>query len=107
MNTWFAVLAASGAVFSWKLFGYLLPKRLLESDVLNRLAGYLTIALLSGLVGVQTFVANSANGSPQQIVLDERVAAILVAALLLKLKTPFIVIVIVSASVAAGIRLIF
>lgn len=107
MSSWFAVIAASLAVFSWKLFGYLVPRRLLESEFLNKLAGYLTISLMAGLVGVQTFVTSSGKGSGQQVVLDERVPALLVAMLLLKFKTPFIVVVIVSAVVAASLRLIF
>ncbi len=107
MSPWFAVIAASLAVFSWKLFGYLLPRRLLESDFLNKLAGYLTISLMAGLVGVQTFVSSAGKDAGQQVVLDERVPALLVAMLLLKLKAPFIVIVIVAAAVAASLRLIF
>lgn len=107
MTPWLAVLAASAAVFSWKLFGYLLPKRLLDSKWLNQLAGYLTIALLAGLVGVQTFVSSGQNQSNQRIVLDERLPALLAAVVLLKLRAPFIVIVVVAAGVAAMLRLVF
>ncbi|MFM5951329.1 MAG: AzlD domain-containing protein, partial [Micrococcales bacterium] len=73
MTTWSAVLLGALAVFSWKFFGYLLPARLLESKFLTKVASYLTIALLAGLVGVQSFVEN--NG----IELDSRLPAILVA----------------------------
>ena len=107
MTSWFAVIAASFAVFSWKMLGYLLPKRLLESKSLSKLAGYLTIGLLAGLVGVQTFTAATKSGEAQLLVLDERLVALLVAVGLLKLKTPFIVVVFAAAAVAAGLRLVF
>ncbi len=101
MNSWLAIVLGSIAVFSWKFLGYLLPARLLESRMLSKLAGFLTIALLSGLVGVQTF---SGNG---QLEFDARIPALLVAALLLRLKSPFIVIVIVAGATAALLRLAF
>ena len=101
MNTWLAIVLGSLAVFSWKFLGYLLPARLLESKALTKLAGFLTIALLAGLVGVQTFTEG------HQLEFDARVPALLVAVLLLKLKSPFIVIVIASGLTAALIRLAF
>lgn len=101
MNPWFAVILASVAVFSWKLFGYLLPQKLFASKTSTKVAAFLTIALLSALVGVQTFVSGS---SPK---LDERFVALGISAILLKLKTPFIVVVLVAAAIAGGLRLIF
>jgi branched-subunit amino acid transport protein len=101
VNAWFAVLLGSVAVFSWKYLGYLLPSRFLESKTLTAVSGFLTIGLLAGLVGVQTFV------SRQQLEFDARVPAILVAVLLLKLRAPFIVIVIAAGATAALLRLVF
>jgi branched-subunit amino acid transport protein len=101
MNPWAGVILGALAVFSWKYLGYLLPEKLLESKFLSRAASYLTIALLAGLVGVQSFVEN------KNIVFDARVPAILLAAILLKFKVPFIVVVISSAATAALIRLAF
>lgn len=105
MNGWTAIFIGSLAVYSWKLFGYLLPRKFLESQTLSKLAGYLTIALLAGLVGVQTFIGNAENR--QIAIIDERLVSLLSAVILLKLKAPFIVIVVVAASVAAGLRLAF
>lgn len=99
MTPWVAVLVGSAMVFSWKILGYLLPAKFLESKWLTRLAGYLTIALLSGLVGVQTFTSGN------KIEFDARVPALVVAAVLLKVKAPFIVVVIAAASTAALLRL--
>jgi len=107
VNGWVAVILASIAVYSWKLFGYLLPKRFLESEILTRLSGYLTIALLAGLVGVQTFVKTESNQDSKLPVLDERFVALIVAAILLKLRAPFIVVVVSSATTAALLRLAF
>lgn len=101
MNGWLAIAIGSLAVFSWKFLGYLLPAKLLESKTLGRLANYLTIALLAGLVGVQTFSGEN------RIELDARFPAVLVAAVLLKFKTPFIVIVILAGTTAALLRLAF
>lgn len=101
MNPWFAVLLASLAVFSWKFVGYLVPSRLLESKNLQRLAGFLTIALLSGLVGVQTFVTG------RNLVFDFRLVSLAVAGIFLKLRAPFIVIVLVAGAVAAALRYFF
>lgn len=101
MNTWLAVILGSIAVYSWKFLGYLLPARFLESKLLAKFASFLTIALLAGLVGVQTFTGNG------KFEFDARVPAILVAALLLKLRAPFIVIVVSAAATAAALRLAF
>lgn len=101
MSTWLAIILGSAAVFSWKFLGYLLPEKLLESKFLNRIAGYLTIALLAGLVGIQTFAGNN------KLEFDARIPALLVAVALLKLKAPFIVIVITAAATAALLRLAF
>lgn len=101
MTPWLGIILGALAVFSWKFLGYVLPTTLLESKYLSRVAGFLTIALLAGLVGVQTFVTDN------RIEFDARVPSILLAALLLKLRVPFIVVVIAAAAASALIRLAF
>ncbi len=101
MNPWLAIILGSLAVFSWKLIGYLVPTKLLDTKWLSKLAGFLTIALLAALVGVQTFVGQN------RIAFDARIPALLVAAVLLKVKAPFIVIVVAAATSAALLRLAF
>ena len=59
----------------------------------------LTVALLGALVAVQTL------GVGQQIVVDARVPALLVAAGLLMVRAPFLVVVVAAAVVAALLRL--
>lgn len=95
------MVIGSAMVFSWKFLGYLLPAKFLESKWLTRLSGYLTIALLSGLVGVQTLTAGN------KIEFDARIPALLAAAILLKVKAPFIVVVISAAAIAGLLRLAF
>jgi branched-subunit amino acid transport protein len=101
VTQWLAVILGAFAVFSWKYLGYLLPPKLLESKMLSRISGFLTIALLAGLVGVQSFMTDN------KYVLDARLPAILVATILLYRKAPFIVVVIASAATAALLRLAF
>ncbi len=99
MTTWHIILLASIAVFALKLVGYLVPPSLVERPTPSRVAGLLTVALLSALIVVQTL------GQGQAIVLDARVPAILVAAGLYALRVPFIVVVAAAAVVAAMLRL--
>ncbi|MEN9706489.1 MAG: hypothetical protein RIS31_55 [Actinomycetota bacterium] len=101
MTPWVAVILGALAVFSWKYLGFVLPAKLLESKFLSKVAGFLTIALLAGLVGVQSFIEGN------RIVFDARVPAILLAVALLKLKVPFIGVVIAAAATAALLRLAF
>jgi branched-subunit amino acid transport protein len=107
MNSWIAIIAASAAVFSWKFLGHLVPRKFLESKFLQKLAGFLTIALLAGLVGVQTFIGTNSATAKQEVVFDARFAALIVAMVLLKLRAPFIVIVLAAAATAALLRLTF
>ena len=93
------VLLASLAVYSWKLLGYLVPSRLI-SDRLRLLSERVTIALLAALVGIQGFTTGTA------LVIDARLAALLVAGILLWRKVPYIVVVAVAALTAAGLRLL-
>ena len=95
---WVAVLVGSVAVFSWKILGYLIPTRIANNREVVIFAGKLTVALLAALTAVETLV------SGQAIVLDARIAAIGVAAILFWRKLPFIVVVAVAALVAALLR---
>jgi len=101
MTLWAAVLISSALVYSWKLFGYLVPERLVSSPKIKELASLLTGALLAALVGIQTF------GSTEGVSLDARVPALILAGVLFYLRLPFIVVVVAAALVAALIRLVF
>ena len=91
------VLFASLAVFSWKLLGYLVPERFITKG-LREFSDRVTVALLAALVAIQGFTAQAA------IVIDARLAALAVAALMLAFRMPYILVVLVAALVAAGLR---
>lgn len=91
------VVLASVAVFSWKLLGNLVPARFI-SEKLRLLSDRVTITLLAALVGIQGIAIGN------ELQLDARVPALLVAALLLYFKTPYVVVVAVAAAVAAALR---
>ena len=100
MTTWHIILLASIAVFALKLAGYLVPASFVERPTPSRVANLLTVALLSALIVVQTL----ADG--QQIVVDARIPAVVVAAGMFALRVPFIVVVATAALVAALLRLL-
>jgi len=99
VTLWTGILIASALVFSWKMLGFMVPSSVLNHPTISRIASLLTVALLAALLGVQGVVADS------QIVFDARVPALGVAALLLWLRAPFMVMVAAAALVAALIRL--
>jgi len=100
VTVWQVILLASIAVFGLKLAGYLVPVGIFDRPTPARIAGLLTVALLAALIVVQTL------GAGRGIVVDARVPAIIVAAGLLALRAPFIVVVAAAAATAALIRLI-
>ena len=95
---WVTVLAASLASFALKLAGHLIPEHWLATDRVQRTSTLVTVAMLVSLVVVQTF------GDGQSVVVDARVPALAVAAIALALRAPFIVVVVLAAATAAGLR---
>lgn len=98
MTLWTAVLAASVLCLALKAVGYLLPQSWLDAPRPARIADLLTVALLSALVVVQALGAGAA------IVVDARVPAVIVAAVLLWVRAPFLVVVVAAAATAALLR---
>lgn len=101
MSLWLGILVASAAVYSWKILGFMVPSSILNHPTISRIANLLTVALLAALLGVQGLTGSG------EIVFDARIPAIGVAALLLYLRAPFVVMVAASAIVAGLIRLFF
>ena len=100
MTAWHVILLASAATLALKLAGHLVPAGFLERERPARIADLLTVALPAALIAVQTL------GAGQSLVVDARVPAVIVAAALYAVRTPFIVVVAVAALVAAGIRFV-
>jgi branched-subunit amino acid transport protein len=93
---WTAVLVTAAGCYLLKLAGLSVPPRVLEHQLVERVADLIPVALLSALVAVQVF----ARG--QALVLDARALGLGVAVVLLVLRAPFLVVV-VGASVAAAL----
>lgn len=98
MTLWTTILVGSAVVAATKFIGFVLPSRFTESPSVQQVSDSVTVALLAALVVVQTAGAGSA------IVIDARLVAVLGAAVLLWRKVPFIVVILVAALVAAGVR---
>lgn len=98
MTLWQIVLLASIVCVAIKVAGYAVPPHWLEKPAAARTADLLTVALLAALIAVQTL------GQGQALVLDARVPALAVAALLYWLRVPFLLVVIAAAGVAAVLR---
>ena len=98
--TWAAVLLAGLGCYLLKLAGLSVPSRVLEHPVVSRIADLVPVALLAALVAVQVF------SSGHRLALDARAAGLGVAAGLLLLRAPFLVVVAGAALTAALLRLL-
>ncbi|TQL47871.1 branched-subunit amino acid transport protein AzlD [Homoserinimonas aerilata] len=101
MTLWLIIIVASLACLALKLSGYLVPPAFMERPRPARVANLLTVALLAALVATQ------AVGSAEGLVLDARVPALFVAAVLFSVRVPFIVVIVAAAATAAAIRAVF
>lgn len=95
---WTAVLLGSAACYLLKLAGFTVPARLLESPRAMAISAALPVALLAGLIAVQTF------GDGQRLVLDLRVAGLAAALVAVWLRAPFLVVVVAGAGTTAILR---
>lgn len=98
---WWTVLAGCALAFATKLAGHVVPDRALANPRVRRITRLLPVALLTSLVVVQAF------GTPgPSLGIDVRAIAVGAAVLALVLRAPFIVVVILAAGVAAGLRMV-
>ena len=95
---WFWIVLASAVAYATKLMGYTVPARWLHHPRMARVAGSLTIALLAALTAMNAF----ANG--QQLSVDARLAALVVAGVALWLRLPFLLVVVLGAAASAMVR---
>jgi C4-dicarboxylate transporter len=93
-----ALFIAAALAFGLKLLGHLVPIEWLEHRLMVRTAELITVGLLASMVASQAFTTGT------HVVLDARVSSLAVAAVLFWRKVPFVVVVIVAAAVAAGLR---
>ncbi len=98
--SWAAVLGLGAAAYVLKALGpVLLGRRQLPAEVISVLE-MMSIPLLAALVAVQTF------GLGRSLVIDARVPAMAVAAVLVWRRAPFLVVVLAAAFTAAVVRLL-
>ena len=99
MSAWVTVLVACGLAYVTKLAGYLVPAHWLSGPRISRVTALLPVALLTGLVVVQTFATTD-----RSLTVDARAAGVAVAVVALLLRAPFIVVVVLAAATAALLR---
>lgn len=92
---WIATLFASCACFILKILGYSAPQSLLNQPRIQRINTFIPIVLLSALVAVQTL------GSKEAVVLDHRLLGVGAAAIALRFKAPFPLMMLTAAIVSA------
>ena len=94
---WVATLGTSLVAFLLKYSGHSVPERWLSHPRIQRINTLIPIALLSALVGVQTFSEKSA------LMVDQRLVGLSVAVVALLLKAPFPVVVLSAALSSAAV----
>jgi len=92
---WIATLGASVICYLLKLIGYSLPQSMMNNPRLQRINTFIPIVLLSALVSVQTMTLNS------EVVIDHRLAGVAVAALALKMRVSFPLMMLAAALTSA------
>ena len=96
---WGWVLIASLACCATKLAGLLVPRRLLDDERTVLTMAGMTVGVLAGLIGVSTFATGNT------VTVDARVASLVVAVVALRLRAPFLLVVVLGAAAAALVRL--
>jgi hypothetical protein len=97
--SWTPILVAAIGCALLKQAGWSLPRHWLEHERLQRVAALMPLALLAALVAVQAF-----GGADRTLVLDARSAGLAVAAGLLAVRAPFLVVIGGAAATAALLR---
>ncbi len=99
MTAWLWVLGSCAVAYAIKLAGYLAPDSLVDSPAMRRASASVTVGLLASLVVTNAFA------SGQRLVPDARIAALVAAIVALKLRAPFLLVVVIGAAAAALARL--
>lgn len=93
--TWVAVIGASILAFAFKYIGQSIPQSLLAHPRISKIADLIPTALLAGLVAVQTFANKS------ELLIDQRLAGLAVAAIALYLRANFLVMLLAATLTSA------
>lgn len=93
---WIAVIVSSLGCMALKAAGYVVPARVLQREVVQRVVEALPVALLSALIAVSTFATG------HHLAADSRSVGLAVAVVLVLLRAPFLVVVVAACAAAAG-----
>lgn len=97
---WLAIAVGCVGCFALKLVGFSLPRRVIEQPVVKHVAELLPVALLTALIATQTFTTG------RHLQLDARAAGLVAAAIAVRFKAPFLVVVAVACVVTALVRVV-
>jgi branched-subunit amino acid transport protein len=97
---WLAIAVGCVGCFALKLVGLSLPRRVIEQPVVKHIAELLPVALLTALIATQTFTTG------HHLQLDARAAGLVAAAIAVRFKAPFLVVVAVACVVTALVRVV-
>lgn len=97
---WVGILVGCLGCYLFKVAGLSLPARVLERPRVQRIAALMPVALLSGLIAVQTFATG------QRLSFDARIVGLAVAGFAVWRKWPFLVVVVLAAASTALVRLV-
>ena len=93
---WIATLGASAACYLLKLLGYLVPESWLNRPRIQRINELVPVVLLTALVSVQTFA------SENEVTVDHRLVGVSAAAIALKFRLSFPIMMIIAALASAA-----
>ena len=96
--SWGALLALAAGAYALKAVGPLALAGRTVPPALTRVVALLAVPLLAALVVVQTV------GDGERLVVDARLPALVAAAVAVWRGAPFLVVVLLAAAVAAGLR---
>jgi len=94
---WVTTIGTSVIAFLLKYSGHSVPERWLSHPKIQKINALIPIALLSALVGVQSFSDKS------KLVVDQRLVGLVVAIIALMLKAPFPIVVLSAALSSAAV----
>jgi uncharacterized membrane protein len=97
---WTGIIVLVVGCFGLKYAGLSIPPRVLDHPTTVRAADLIPVALLGALIAVQVF----ADGS--SVTIDARLLGLVVAAVLLCLRVPFLPMVVLAAASAALLRML-
>lgn len=98
---WVALIMAAVGTYALKLAGVSLPESVLANERVQRVAGFLPVAMLAALVAVQLF-----DGGGRYTLDWRTVAGVGAAVVALLLRRGFLVVFVVAIAVTALLRLL-